>query len=101
MGKLSITVDAETNGKKLNFTSIWKAGEREIQNVIKFIEKMANDRDLEPEAVAQATALRLAATGITKIEGPQRVQMMAILSSMPFYMPRMTMLTPYSRMRGN
>jgi hypothetical protein len=70
MGKLSITVDAETNGNKLNFTSIWKGGETEIQNVIKFIEKLANDKDLEPEAAALVTARCLAATGLRSMTVP-------------------------------
>jgi len=79
MGKLYITIDADADGKKLNFAFTWNGGEKEIQNMVRFIEGMADRAGVSPGALAQGVLRRLSSTGFMKDEGQRRAQMAAIV----------------------
>jgi hypothetical protein len=79
MGKMSIRVDANVEGKTFKFAFKWEGGDEEIEHVMDFIEMAARKTDVTPKSFAQNTLRLLPTTGLMQDERTREVQMMAIL----------------------
>src|SRR5215470_3422507 len=79
MGKMSVNVDAWIDGKTCKFGFDWHGGPAEVEQVMAFIEEVAVDAGMTPEAFAQATVRQLPSMGPMEERDARQVQAMAIL----------------------
>ena len=79
MGKLNIAVDAKVGGKSLGFAFNWEGDADAIERLMGFVEKMAADWKVTPDALTQSILRDLPATGVLKDKGEQQFQMAAVL----------------------
>jgi hypothetical protein len=79
MGKMKISIDAEVEGKRLEFSFTWDGDDNAIGKVSRFIEWLADQEGVTPEALTQAVLRHLPATGVMDDPGRREVQKMAIL----------------------
>lgn len=75
---INIRLDAEVEGKKLEFTFNWAGDHDEIANVMDNVTRVANEGGMTPQAYALATIRHLPAMGVSEDEGIRQQQMMAI-----------------------
>jgi hypothetical protein len=75
---INIRIDAEAEGRKLNFTFNWEGDHNEITNVMDRIRTLADKNDVTPQALAQGVIRLLPVMGVSDDEGNRQIQMMAI-----------------------
>src|SRR5262245_61603502 len=78
---MAITVDADTESGKAEFKFAWDGDDDAVREVMKFIDKMADDAGVKPEALTQGALKHFPAVrkNIEADPGAQQVMMMAIL----------------------
>ncbi len=79
MGEMKIRVDAKVEGKACDFTFEWEGDDDEIQNVMEFIDRVADAAKVTPEAFTHSALHHLPNTGVLEDPGQKQAQMMAIL----------------------
>jgi hypothetical protein len=81
MGKMTVTIDADTESGKVEFKFTWNGDDEAVREVMKFIDKMADDAGVAPEALVQSALKHFPAAkkGIETNPGAQQVMMMTLL----------------------
>ena len=79
MGKMNINVDAKVGGKTFGFALNWEGDADAIESLMGFVEKMAADWKVTPDALTQSILRDLPTTGLLKDKTEQQFQMAAVL----------------------
>jgi hypothetical protein len=79
MGKMNINVDAKVGGKTFGFAFNWEGDADAIESLMRFVEKMAADWKVTPDALTQSILRDLPATGLLKDKTEQQFQIAAVL----------------------
>ena len=79
MGKMTINIDAEVEGEKLEFSFTWSGDDDAIDNILCFAQDRADEAGISPQALAQGVLYHLPATGVSNDPGQREFQMMLIL----------------------
>ena len=79
MGKMNIAIDAKVGGKSFGFAFNWEGDADAIESLMGFVEKMAADWKVTPDALTQSILRDLPTTGLLKDKTEQQFQMAAVL----------------------
>ncbi len=79
MGKLIIAIDIEVGSKDFKSDVEWQGGEPEIQNVMNFVDRTANNIGLTKEAFTHSALRYMSSLGWRSDPNEQESQMMAVL----------------------
>jgi hypothetical protein len=79
MGKMIIAVDIQVGGKDFDADIAWQAGEHEIRNVIDFVDRMADQGGITPEALTHSILRYMPGIGWRSDPSDHETQVMAML----------------------
>ena len=79
MGKICIAIDIHSGGRDFESDIEWQAGEHEIQKVIDFIGRIADQDGITPEALTHSTLRYMSGMGWRSDPDDYEAQLMAVL----------------------
>jgi hypothetical protein len=79
MGKMTIAIDLQVGGKAYKSDIEWQNGDLEIRSVIDFIDRMADQDGITPEALTHSTLRFMTSMGWRSDPNDYEVQKMAVL----------------------
>ena len=79
MGKMTIAIDLQVGGKAYKSDIEWQNGDLEIRSVIDFIDRMADQDGITPEALTHSTLRFMTSMGWRSDPNDYELQKMAVL----------------------
>jgi len=79
MGTMFISIDAETEGKQLDFQFEWEGEDEEIDRLMEFVAAQADEAGITPQVLGTSLLYHLPTTGVADDPDEREFQMLVIL----------------------